>query len=88
MSVSDDGAGVSRAEIESVFFRKRERPHALTILRRRLQGLFGRCFHLEVRSEVGKGTTVTMRIPLRKRLEVGLVTDGVLGSRLPDLVLY
>jgi hypothetical protein len=29
-----------------------------------------------------------MRIPLRKRLEVGLVTDGVLGSRLPDLVLY
>jgi two-component system LytT family sensor kinase len=48
MSVTDDGAGVSPAEIENVFFRKRQRPHALTLLRRRLQGLFGRRFHLEV----------------------------------------
>jgi len=88
VSVTDDGVGVSPAEIENVFFRKRTRPHALTLLRRRLQGLFGRCFQLEVRSEVGKGTTVTMRIPLRKQLEVGLVTNGALASRLPDLVLY
>jgi two-component system, LytTR family, sensor histidine kinase LytS len=88
VSVTDDGVGVSPAEIENVFFRKRTRPHALTLLRRRLQGLFGRCFQLEVRSEVGKGTTVTMRIPLRKQLEVGLVTNGPLASRLPDLVLY
>jgi hypothetical protein len=36
-------------------------------LRRRLQGLFGRSFQLELRSEIGEGTTVTMRIPLRKR---------------------
>jgi sensor histidine kinase YesM len=33
------------------------------LLRRRLQGLFGNSFQLEVRSEVGAGTTVTMRNP-------------------------
>jgi len=33
------------------------------LLRRRLQGLFGRSFQLEVRSEIGEGTTVTMRLP-------------------------
>jgi LytS/YehU family sensor histidine kinase len=42
------------------------RAHALSLLRRRLQGLFGRSFQLEVRSEAGQGTTVTMRIPLQK----------------------
>jgi hypothetical protein len=35
-----------------------------------LQILFGRSFHLEVLSEVGQGTTVTMRIPLQTRFEV------------------
>src|SRR5260221_4497874 len=49
-----------------------ERPkvHAPALLRRRLQILFGRSFHLEVLSEVGQGTTVTMRIPLQTRFEV------------------
>jgi hypothetical protein len=35
-----------------------------------VQMLFGRSFQLEVRSELGPGTTVTMRIPLQTRLEV------------------
>jgi hypothetical protein len=35
-----------------------------------LQGLFGRSFRLEVRSEIGEGTTITMRIPLQIRFEV------------------
>jgi two-component system sensor histidine kinase LytS len=65
LSVSDDGQGVSPAEVEKVFFPERPRLHALVLLRRRLQGLFGRSFQLEVRSEVGQGTTVTLRIPLR-----------------------
>ena len=43
--------------------------HALTLLRRRLQGLFGPTFQLEVRSEIGEGTTVTMRIPLQTGFE-------------------
>jgi LytS/YehU family sensor histidine kinase len=65
LSVSDDGQGVSPTDVEKVFFAERPRVHALVLLRRRLQGLFARSFQLEVRSEVGKGTTVTLRIPLR-----------------------
>ena len=64
MSVSDDGQGVPSTKVEQLFFAERQRVHALTLLRRRLQGLFGRSFQLEVRSEVGQGTTVTLRIPL------------------------
>ena len=70
MSVIDDGQGVPSTEVEQLFFGERPRVHALVLLRRRLQGLFGRSFQLEVRSNIGEGTTVTMRIPLRKRLGV------------------
>jgi len=70
MSVSDDGQGVPSTEVETVFFASRPQVHALELLRRRLHGLFGRSFRLEVRSEVGQGTTVTVRIPLRTRFEV------------------
>ncbi|HET9374292.1 MAG TPA: histidine kinase [Chthoniobacterales bacterium] len=72
MSVSDDGQGVPSTEVEHLFFAERSRVHALVLLRRRLQGLFGRSFQLGVRSEVGEGTAVTMRIPLRKRSEISL----------------
>jgi two-component system LytT family sensor kinase len=65
MSISDDGRGVPATEVERVFFAVCPRVHALSLLRRRLQGLFGRSFKLEVRSDIGRGTTVTMRIPLR-----------------------
>jgi LytS/YehU family sensor histidine kinase len=66
MSVSDDGPGVPSTEVEQLFFADRPRVHALALLRRRLQGLFGDSFQLEVRSETGEGTTVTMRISLQK----------------------
>ena len=72
MSVGDDGNGMPATEVEQLFFAERPRVHALTLLRRRLQGLFGPSFQLEVRSETGEGTTVTMRIPLRKRFGVNL----------------
>jgi two-component system LytT family sensor kinase len=64
MSVCDDGLGVAATEVEQVFFAARPRVHALSLLRRRLQELFGRSFRLEVSSDIGRGTTVTMRIPL------------------------
>jgi LytS/YehU family sensor histidine kinase len=70
MSVTDDGPGVPSVEVERVFFAAGPRVHALSLLRRRLQGLFGRSFQLEVWSAVGQGTTVTMRIPLRRRFEM------------------
>jgi two-component system LytT family sensor kinase len=70
MSVSDDGQGVPSGEVERVFFAAGPRVHALALLRRRLRGLFGRSFQLEVWSEVGQGTTVTLRIPVRKQFDV------------------
>jgi two-component system sensor histidine kinase LytS len=72
MSVTDDGQGVPSTEVEQLFFAQCRPVHALTLLRRRLQGLFGRSFRLEVCSDVGEGTTVTMRIPFRKPFGVGL----------------
>jgi two-component system LytT family sensor kinase len=70
MSISDDGKGVPATEIEQVFFAVHPRVHALSLLRRRLHGLFGRSFKLEVVSDIGRGTTVTMRIPFRTELSV------------------
>jgi two-component system sensor histidine kinase LytS len=63
MSVSDDGQGVPSQEVEQIFFAEHPQVHALVLLRRRLQGLFGRSFRLEVDSDIGQGTTVTLRIP-------------------------
>jgi two-component system, LytTR family, sensor kinase len=70
MNVTDNGQGVPSTEVERLFFAERPQLHALVLLRRRLQGLFGRSFRLEVRSEIGEGTTITMRIPLQTRFEV------------------
>ena len=85
MSVSDDGQGVPAAEIEHLFFAERPRVHALVLLRRRLQGLYGRSFQLEVRSEIGEGTTVTVRIPLRKRFGASLESPRVISSEFREL---
>jgi two-component system LytT family sensor kinase len=63
MSVCDDGKGVPWWEVEQVFFAENPRAHALSLLRRRLQALFGRSFRLEVRSDVGEGTKVTLAFP-------------------------
>jgi len=87
MSVSDDGQGMPSTEVEQLFFAERQRVHALTLLRRRLQGLFGRSFQLEVRSEIGEGTTVTMRIPMPKRFGVGLESPRPISSELRELAL-
>jgi LytS/YehU family sensor histidine kinase len=72
ISVSDDGQGVPATEVEKLFFAERPRVHALALLRRRLRGLFGDSFQLEVRSEIGEGTTVAMRIPLRNHSGLNL----------------
>lgn len=81
MSVTDDGQGVPSAAVERVFFTARPQVHALELLRQRLQGLFGRSFRLDVYSEVGQGTTVTLRIPLRTPCEVaGRSLGGVTAN--------
>jgi hypothetical protein len=53
--VSDNGRGVPAAEVQQLFFAERPRAHALVLLRRRLQGLFGGPFQLAVRSGRRKG---------------------------------
>jgi len=88
MSVSDDGQGVPSAEVEHCFFGARPRVHALGLLRRRLRTLFGRSFRLEVSSEVGQGTTVTMRIPRRKRLGGGSESSETSTSDLRELASH
>jgi two-component system sensor histidine kinase LytS len=88
MSVRDDGQGIPPTEVEQLFFAERPRAHALVLLRRRLQGLFGRSFQLEVRSEIGEGTTVTMRIPLRKRFRVDSESSKALRSDLRELASH
>ena len=80
LSVSDDGKGVPSKEVEQVFFAERPRVHALVVLRRRLQTLFGRSFQLEVRSAVGEGTTVTMRIPLLNAADLSCSKWSLIGS--------
>ena len=85
MSVIDDGQGVPSTEVEQLFFGERPRVHALVLLRRRLQGLFGRSFQLEVHSEIGEGTMVIMRIPFRKRLEVELESARALPLEVGEL---
>ena len=88
MSVSDDGQGVPPTEVEQLFFAERPRVHALTLLRRRLQGLFGCSFQLEARSEIGEGTTVTLRIPLPKRFGVGLELPGPISPDVCELASH
>jgi two-component system sensor histidine kinase LytS len=66
VSVSDDGRGVPSAEIEKIFFGNRSEVHAMALLRRRLEGLYQNSFHLVVKSELEHGTTVTLRLPLRR----------------------
>ena len=85
MSVSDDGRGVPSTKVEHIFFAERPPVHALALLRRRLHGLYGRSFQLEVRSEIGEGTTVTVRIPLRRRFGVSLESPGVISSEFREL---
>jgi two-component system sensor histidine kinase LytS len=80
MSISDDGQGVPATEVERVFFAMRPHLHALSLLRRRLQGLFGRSFRLEACSDVGQGTTVAMRIPLQTHSALRLQHRGQPGS--------
>jgi LytS/YehU family sensor histidine kinase len=88
MSVSDGGQGVPSTEIQRVFFSESPRVHALSLLRRRLQVLFGRSFRLEVRSEVGQGATVTMRIPLRTPIEIAQRADAECVTGLPQTRIF
>ena len=84
MTVTDNGLGVPSAKIEQTFFSEDRPVHALTLLRKRLRGLFGRSFQLEVQSAVGEGTTITMRIGLQAGSLQTVVPRQIEESVLPD----
>lgn len=65
LTVSDTGVGMAPAARTRLFQSDPLETHALTLLRRRLQNLFGRDYRLEVESRPGAGATVTIRLPLR-----------------------
>jgi Histidine kinase-, DNA gyrase B-, and HSP90-like ATPase len=88
MSVTDDGQGVAPTEVEQLFFAEGPRVHALVLLRRRLQGLFGRSFRLVVRSHMGEGTTVTICIPLRKQFGAGQESSGAIPADLSQTLQH
>lgn len=87
LSIRDDGQGVPAGEIERVFFEDRPRTHALVLLRRRLQGLFGGLFRLEVHSDPGRGTTVVMCVPLRMTPGASAAKNAVAPAALDAEVL-
>jgi two-component system LytT family sensor kinase len=88
MRVSDDGQGVPQEEVEHLFFVGDQKVHALALLRKRLEGLFGRSFHLAVCSQVGQGTIVTLRIPLRKPFGNILELPRLVPPHVRGLALY
>ena len=81
VSVSDNGRGVPSAEVEKIFFGDGSEIHAMALLRRRLESLYRDSFRLDVQSELERGTTVTMRIPLQKGLGISLKSAE---DRVPD----
>lgn len=70
MSVTDDGKGVPASNVQKVFFEERPKAQGLVLLRRRLHSLFDHSFSFTVASEIGCGTTVTLRIPMQPPYEV------------------
>jgi len=79
---SDDGQGVPSGEVEQRFFGERARSTYWGCYDVGCKNCSGARFswRLEVHSEIGEGTTVTMRIPLRKQLEVGLEAKRATSS--------
>jgi LytS/YehU family sensor histidine kinase len=65
MTITDNGMGVPGTQVEQVFFPERSQVGRLILLRRQLDQLFGKSFRLEIDSEVGVGTTVTLSLPLQ-----------------------
>ncbi|UQZ85124.1 Sensor histidine kinase YpdA [Paenibacillus konkukensis] len=70
--VSDDGAGMPRERVERILSGKYEAPDGrstgigLENLRKRLELYFGGRYRLDIRSEEGQGTTVTVEIPVMR----------------------
>ena len=79
ITVSDTGIGIAPGDTERLFSEGGGHVHALALLRRRLAGLYGSDYRIDVESEPGKGTGIYLRIPLGLSR---LLEDGPLGPQL------
>ena len=64
LEVRDTGVGITPNEKARLFQTNGRHVHALTLLRRRLQGLYGSDYLFSVESSPGNGATFTVSIPL------------------------
>ena len=81
---SDVESEAPSTEIEQVLLAEHPRGQALTLLHRRLRELYDGSFMLEVRTETGRRSLVTMRIPLQTFFRVSLESPDAAGD-LPAL---
>lgn len=63
LTVSDNGIGMPSGPCQQVSISRDGHLHALAIMRRRLESLYGSRFTVEFRSLPGEGTTVSVSIP-------------------------
>jgi two-component system sensor histidine kinase LytS len=84
VSVYDTGVGIAAEQLRQLRREAADGSHALTLLKRRLRGLYDDGFTLDIRSHPGKDTTVTVCVPLKSQLvirEVGAKHDSSRGRR-------
>ena len=65
VAVEDTGVGLGKTAERSVRQGTEPEPHAVSILKRRLSGLYGRDHAFEIRGREGGGTIAEVRIPAR-----------------------
>ena len=73
--IADTGIGMSKEQVDEIWqeepenYRKqRIGRYAIKNIRERLQRRYGDRFSLEIQSDVGKGTRVTLRIPYEENV--------------------
>lgn len=63
VAVCDNGVGMEPGNLEQAFTPRNGNLHALTLVKRRLEALYGSAFKLTITSKPGEGCQVSVRIP-------------------------
>jgi two-component system sensor histidine kinase LytS len=87
LTVSDDGVGLDKKNHPSPFASKDGHVHALGLLRRRLECLYGKDFRFEFEGCLGKGASVLIQIPFVTLEPEPLPTVPQVALDIPSRVL-